>query len=151
MAKTAAPKKAAGKKTELKTQKNKASVADFIAAVADEQKRKDAKAIDKMLREVSGARPAMWGASIVGYGEYTYEGASGRSGVWPKIGFSPRKANLTLYIMPGFKEYAPLLKKLGKHKTGKSCLYLNKLDDVDQDVLRELAERSWKMMSDKYG
>jgi hypothetical protein len=138
-------------KTEPKTQKTKASVADFIAAIEDEKKRKDAKAVDKLMRAVSGAKPVLWGPSIIGYGEYAYMGASGRSGVWPKIGFSPRKTNLTLYIMPGFDKYDALLKKLGKHKTGKSCLYINKLADVDEAVLRELAERSWKLMTEKHG
>lgn len=135
---------------EPKTQRTKASVAAFIAAVEDETRRKDAKAVDKLMREITGEKPAMWGAAIVGYGEYAYTGASGRSGVWPRIGFSPRKSNLTLYLMLGLGDNAPLLKKLGKHKSGKGCLYINKLSDVDAKVLRELIARSWKQMAAKY-
>jgi hypothetical protein len=135
---------------EPKTQRTKASVAAFISAVENEQRRKDAKAVDKMMREITRKKPAMWGASIIGYGEYSYGNISGRGGVWPKIGFSPRKANLTFYIMPGFDKYDALLKKLGKHKTGKSCLYINKLADVDADVLRELVGKSWARMAAKY-
>ena len=121
---------------EPKTQKTQASVAQFIAAVEDETRRKDAKAVDKLMREISGEKPVMWGPSIIGYG--AYDGATGK---WPRIGFSPRKANLVLYIMDGY-EREPLMEKLGKHKTGKSCVYVNKLADVDAGVLRKLVERS---------
>lgn len=131
---------------EPKTQKTKASVAAFLAAVDDETRRKDAKAVDKMFREITGEKPAMWGPSIVGYGEY--ESATGK---WPRAGFSPRKANLVLYVLADFKERDVLLKRLGKHKTGKACLYINKLADVDESVLRALIMRSWKYMSEKYG
>jgi hypothetical protein len=153
MAKSAAAKKTRKKpvkKAPIKTQKNNASVAAFIAAVADDKKRADAKAIDKMLREVTREKPAMWGPSIVGYGTYTYRNTMGEA-TWPKIGFSPRKGSTVLYIMPGFLASDPLMKKLGKYKNGKSCLYINKLSDVDQAVLRELAMRSWKKMSEQYG
>ncbi|MEQ1708169.1 MAG: DUF1801 domain-containing protein [Terricaulis sp.] len=136
---------------ENKTTRTKASVAAFIAAVAPEQRRADAKAVDKFMREITGEKPAMWGPSIIGYGQYHYKYESGHEGDMARIGFSPRKANLVLYILPGFKEYAPLLKKLGKHKTGKSCLYINKLADVDEDVLRDLIARSWTHMKAKYG
>lgn len=135
---------------EPKTQRTKASVATFIAAVEDETRRKDAKALDKMFREITGEKPAMWGPSIVGYGAYRYKYDSGRVGVWPRTGFSPRKANLVVYVMPGFHEHDGLLKRLGKHKTGKSCLYINRLADVDEDVLRELIARGWKRMQAKY-
>jgi hypothetical protein len=131
---------------ELKTTRTKASVAAFIAAVDNEQRRADASAVDKLFREITDEKPAMWGPAIIGYGEY-----DSPTGAWPRTGFSPRKANLVLYIMPGFKEYALLLKKLGKHKTGKSCLYINKLADVDEGVLRELIARSWEHMEAKYG
>ena len=130
---------------EPKTQKTKASVAQFIAAVENETRRKDAKAVDQLFREISGEKPAMWGPSIIGYGEY-----QSPSGGWPRAGFSPRKANLVLYVMAGFKEYEPLLRKLGKHKAGKSCLYVGKLADVDGEVLRELMRRSWEYMAGKY-
>lgn len=138
-------------KAELKTQKTKASVAQFIAGLEDETRRRDAKALDKMLRDITGEKPAMWGPAIVGYGSYRYRYESGREGDWMKIGFSPRKANLVLYIMPGFDSYDALLKRLGRHKTGKSCLYINTLSDVDDNVLRQLASRSWNKMTEKYG
>ncbi|MGE0596556.1 MAG: DUF1801 domain-containing protein [Hyphomonadaceae bacterium] len=129
---------------EPKTQRTKASVAGFIAAVEDETRRKDAKTIDKLMREISGEKPAMWGPTIVGYGEYPTA-----SGTWPRIGFSPRKANLVLYLMDGY-ESEPLMKKLGKHKTGRSCLYINKLADIDEKVLRQIAINGWKKMAKKY-
>lgn len=131
-------------KAEPKTQRTKASVAAFIAAVEDDTRRKDAKTVDKLFRELTGEKPAMWGPTIVGYGEYDTP-----SGKWPRIGFSPRKANLVLYIMDGYDK-EPLMKKLGKHKTGRSCLYINKLADVDEDVLRKIAENGWAKMAKKY-
>lgn len=135
---------------ELKTKKTNASVKAFIDAVENETRRKDARAIAKLMREVTGKRAKLWGSSIIGYGSYKYEYDSGQSGEWPLVGFSPRKANLVLYIMPGFSGSAPLMKKLGKHKTGKSCLYINKLEDVDMDVLRELVEGAVEHMKRKY-
>jgi len=138
------------KKAPVKTQKTKASVARFIAAVADDQKRADAKAIDTMMREISGEKPAMWGSSIIGYGSYTYTNSLGQA-EWPRLGFSPRKGATVLYIVPGFLASEPLMKKLGKYKNGKSCLYLDKLADVDQTVLRELVRRSFVYMQKKYG
>lgn len=137
-------------KAVLKTTKTKASVAAFIAAIEVETRRKDAKAVDKLMREISGEKPAMWGPSIVGYGKYHYKYESGREGDMARVGFSPRKASLVLYIVSGSKDYAALLKKLGKHKLGKSCLYINKLADVDEAVLRELVKRSWDYMEAKY-
>lgn len=131
---------------EPKTKKTKASVSAFIAAVEGETRRADAKIIDRLMREVTGEKPVMWGPSIIGYGVY-----DGPTGAWPRIGFSPRKANLVLYIMTDFKERAALLKKLGKHKTGVSCLYINKLADIDEAVLRDLIKASWKRMAEKYG
>ncbi|ANP45439.1 DUF1801 domain-containing protein [Candidatus Viadribacter manganicus] len=130
---------------EPKTQKTKASVAAFIAAVEDDTRRKDAKSVDKMMRDVTGEKPAMWGPSIIGYGEYKIP-----TGTWPRLGFSPRKANLVLYVLGDFKGCGALLKKLGKHKTGRSCLYINKLADVDEAVLRELTQASWSHMNAKY-
>jgi hypothetical protein len=102
-----------------------------------------------MLREVTGEKPAMWGPSIIGYGSYRYTNTTGEAD-WPKIGFSPRKGATVLYIMPGFLAGDPLMKKLGKYKHGKSCLYINKLSDVDPSALRELATRSWKHMTENY-
>jgi hypothetical protein len=134
------------KSTELKTKLNDASVTDFLNSVDDEQKRKDSFEIMKMMNQVTKAEPKMWGTSIVGFGSYHYKGASGREGDWMLIGFSPRKQNLTLYIMPGFERYPELMKKLGKHTTGKSCLYIKRLSDVDTDVLKELMAESVKVM-----
>ena len=130
-------------KAEPKTQRTKASVAAFIAAV-DDDTRKDAKVVDKMMGELTGEKPAMWGPSIVGYGEYTTRG-----GPWPRIGFSPRKANLVLYIMDGYDK-EPLMKKLGKHKAGKGCVYITNLADVDQVVLRDLIARGVDYMRTQY-
>lgn len=138
------------RKAPVKTLKNQASVAEFIAAVDDDAKRADVEAIDEMLREVTGEKPAMWGRSIIGYGSYTSTNTTGEA-IWPMIGFSPRQGATVLYIVPKLLASDPLMKKLGKYKNGKSCLYIHKLADVDQNVLRELAARSWKEMSEKYG
>lgn len=135
---------------ENKTRPTKESVAQFLNAIDDEQKRRDAKKIDKLFREITGEKPTMWGPSIIGYGTYHYKYASGREGDFMRLGFSPRKQNLTLYIMPGFKKYDALLGRLGKHSTGKSCLYVKRLDQIDFDVLRELAEEAWNEMNRKY-
>lgn len=134
--------------SEPKTQKNDASVIDFINGVEDDRKRQDSLAILELMKEITGEEPAMWGTSIVGFGAYHYTYASGRQGDWPLVGFSPRKRNLTLYIMAGFDEYDALLAKLGKYTTGKSCLYINKLADVDLSVLRELIQRSVAHMAE---
>jgi len=131
---------------EPKTRKTGASVAAFIAAVEDDTRRKDAKAVDRMFREITGEKPAMWGPSIIGYG--SYETSTGR---WPRSGFSPRKANLVLYVLGDHRGQDALLAKLGKHKTGRSCLYINKLADVDEGVLRELIASCWSHMNAKYG
>ncbi len=132
--------------TALKTKPNSASVTDFLNQFTDEQKRQDCSAILEIMKTASGSEPKMWGDSIVGFGSYHYRYASGREGDWFLTGFSPRKQNLTLYIMPGFDNYDSLLNKLGKHKTGKSCLYINKLEDVDRSVLRELIVKSVQKM-----
>ena len=126
----------------LKTQKNGASVEDFLNGVSNERRREDSFAILELMRDVTGEEPAMWGTSIVGFGSYRYKYASGREGEWFLTGFSPRKRNLTLYIMAGFENYDSLLAELGKYKTGKSCLYINKLEDVDIPTLRELIRQS---------
>ena len=133
-----------------KTKATDASVEDFLATIEHPRKRADAEAVCQMMQEVTGEAPRMWGTSIVGFGKYEYRYESGRSGEWPIVGFSPRKQNLTLYIMPGFDAYAPLLAKLGKHTTGRSCLYVNKLADIDTDVLRELVGASVSFMRAKY-
>lgn len=126
----------------LKTQKNDQDMTAFLNSVENERRREDSFAVLQLMQEVTGEEPSMWGDSIVGFGSYHYTYASGRSGEWFLTGFSPRKQNLTLYIMAGFDEYETLLAELGKHKTGKSCLYINKLDDVDLNVLRQLVQQS---------
>jgi hypothetical protein len=133
--------------TENKTQPTGQPVADFLAGVADPQRRADCQAVLKMMEKASGREPVMWGTAIVGFGAYRYTYASGRSGDWPIIGFSPRKQDLTLYIMPGFDRYAELMAKLGKHKTGKSCLYVKRLADVDLPTLQVLMDESVKAMA----
>ena len=134
------------KTAELKTKVNDASVADFLSSVADEQKQKDSLEILKIMKQITKEEPKMWGSSIVGFGSYHYKGASGREGDWLQIGFSPRKQNITLYIIPGFERYQELMKKLGKYSTGKSCLYVKRLSDVNVDVLKELITESVKVM-----
>lgn len=134
---------------EPKTKATKASVAAFLAAIPDEQRRKDCKAVAKLMQEATGEKPVLWGANIVGFGAYRYEYASGGAGDWPLVGFSPRKNDLTLYLMAGFERHADLLAKLGRHKTGKSCLYLKKLADADPAVLKELVGRSVAAMEKK--
>ena len=126
----------------IKTQKNDANVEDFLNSVGDEKKREDSFAILKLMQEITGEEPAMWGTSIIGFGSYRYKYASGREGEWFLTGFSPRVNNLTLYIMSGFEDYDTLLAYLGKHKIGKSCLYINRLEDVDIPTLQELVRQS---------
>lgn len=132
----------------LKTRKTRASVSAFLAGIPDEKKRRDSRTVLDMMKKITGEPPKMWGPSIVGFGGYRYRYASGREGDWFLTGFSPRKQALTLYIMSGFGEYdastgsEALLKRLGKFKTGKACLYINRLEDVDLEVLAELIRRS---------
>lgn len=135
---------------EVKTKQNNASVTSFLAAVEDKQQRSDSKKLSKMMRAATGARAKMWGSSIVGFGSYHYKYASGQEGDWPLVGYSPRKQNLSIYIMAGFAGSDKLLAKLGKHKTGKSCLYIKRLADVDEKVLNTLIEKSVKHMRSKY-
>jgi hypothetical protein len=129
---------------ELKTKKTGASVAKFVASIEDEQKRKDSRVLLKIMKEITGERPKMWGPAIVGFGKYHFKYASGREGDWFLTGFSPRKQALTLYIMSGFTRYDSLLKNLGKFKTGKACLYVKKLDDIHLPTLERLIRRSVK-------
>ncbi len=136
---------------DLKTQPTKASVEDFLNGVEPERKRKDAFEVLEMMKAISGKPPVMWGPSIVGFDTYHYKYDSGREGDFLKIGFSPRKASLTIYISSGFQGKEELLNKLGKHKTSVSCLYINKLDDIDRNILRKLIEESYKHMTQKYG
>ncbi len=126
-------------KTELKTKETNASVTDFLNAVEGEQKRSDCFEILKLMEQVTEQQPKMWGPSIVGFGSYHYKYASGHEGDSPLMGFSPRKQNITLYITTDYDEHFPkLMQKLGKHSTGKSCLYIKRLSDVDRGVLKQL-------------
>ncbi len=127
---------------ELKTKKNAASVDEFIAAIEPEQKRDDCLALYKMMREVTGHEGSMWGGSIIGFGKYSYKYASGHGGEFFLTGFSPRKQNISIYNMAGFDRFEDLMAKLGKHKTGKSCLYVKRLADVDEELLRQLVSES---------
>lgn len=136
--------------SENKTQPTDQSVESFLDSVEDEQKRVDSYALLKLIGEITGDEAVMWGSSIVGFGTYHYKYASGREGDFMVTGFSPRKRNLTIYVMPGFDQYAEILSRLGKYKTGRSCLYVNKLADIDVDVLRELLEADVKHMREKY-
>lgn len=131
---------------ENKTVQTNASVKRFLDSVEHDRRRQDSFVLLDLFHEVTGLEPAMWGTSIVGFGSYHYKYESGREGDMPLVGFSPRKQNLTLYIMDGFDGYDELLGKLGKHSTGKSCLYINKLADVEMDVLRELVAISYEQM-----
>lgn len=135
---------------EAKTQPTRASVADFLNAVPDETRRKDAKALDKLMRAVSGAKPVLWGPSIVGYGRYTMTYANGKTAEWMRGGFSPRGNALVVYLVAGAERETALLRQLGPHKLGKSCLYLKRLADVNVDVLRQLIEKSYAAMAQKY-
>lgn len=138
-------------KAKNKTVITEASVSVFLNSVEDEEKRKASEKVLKLMEKISGEPPKMWGASIIGFGTYHYKYESGREGDFLKIGFSPRKQNLTLYIMPGFERYDELMQKLGKYKTGKSCLYIKKLEDVDWSVLEELTQQAYDYMTSKYG
>jgi hypothetical protein len=133
---------------ENKTQKTEASVIDFLNTLPEETKRQDSFTLVELLKQVSGNEPKMWGPSIIGFGEMHYKYESGREGDTCLVGFSPRKQNLTLYITGGFPKYADLLGQLGKHKTGKGCLYINKLSDVNLDVLKEIISQSLAQASE---
>lgn len=131
---------------EPKTQRTKASVAAFLNAVEDDARRADAKAVLKVMRDATGLKAEMWGSAIVGFGAYP-----SATGDWPLVAFSPRKANLVVYIMSGFAGREGLLARLGKHKTGKACLYINRLADIDGEVLTELVRRSFAAKKQKHG
>lgn len=135
---------------ELKTRPTTDDPAAFLAAIDDPQRRADALEVATLMARVSGEPARMWGPSIVGFGSYRYRYDSGRSGEWMRIGLSPRKAGLSLYIMPGFDDYETLLARLGKHATGKSCLVVKRLSDIDPTVLRELIEACWLEMARRY-
>lgn len=141
-------------KAELKTKPTEVSVAEFLAAVPDERRRAEAAEIDALHRRVTGCEPKLWGPTIVGYGSYDYKYDSGREGTMCRGGFSPRKAAMTIYLMGNYvnrqAEADDLFARLGKHTTGKSCLYIKKLADVDMTVLERLVQLSWDVMNEKY-
>ncbi len=135
---------------ELKTKLNDGSVEDFLNTVEDEQKRKDSFALLKMMGEISGEPAKMWGKDIVGFGTYHYVYASRREGDWMLSGFSPRKASISLYLMAGFDQLGDELTALGKHKSSKGCLYVKKLSDIDEKVLRKMIKKSIEIMKKRY-
>lgn len=136
---------------ELKTKKTKASVSEFLSGFPVE-KQKDCNELLRIFKRATGMKPTMWGTAIIGFGTYHYKSErSSQEGDWMRTGFSPRKANISIYIIPGFRNYATQLKKLGKYKTSVSCLYINKLSDIDTKVLELIIKLSMKDMKKKYG
>lgn len=127
---------------EIKTKKNDASVADFVSAVEPAAKRNDCRVLIGLMREITGEDAAMWGGSIIGFGEYRYTYPTGHRGESFLTGFSPRKRNISIYVMAGFDRSDTLMERLGKHKTGKACLYVSSLADIDTDILRQLVSES---------
>ena len=135
---------------EVKTTPNAGDVEAFLSSVEDETKRDDCYAILKMMEEITGEPPKMWGGTIVGFGSYNYKYESGRTGTWFLTGFSPRKQNLTMYLMPGAESLEDLFEGLGKYKMGKGCLYVKKLEQIDQDILRKLIQGSVDKLKEMY-
>ena len=135
---------------ELKTKVNEGNVDEFLNAVADEQKRADSFKVKEIMAELTGAPAKMWGTSIVGFGSYHYKYASGQEGDWMLTGFSPRKQALTLYLMSGNEHFEKEREKLGKHKVGKSCLYIKTISDIDEDVLRDMIKKSIEIINKRY-
>ena len=129
---------------------NKAGVTAFLNSVENETRREDARVVCALMEKITGEAPTMFGTNMIGFGSYHYKYASGREGDWFLTGLSPRKQNLVVYIMPGFSHFDDLVARLGKHKTGKSCLYLNRLVDIDMDVLSDLIRLSVTHMKEKY-
>lgn len=136
--------------TEALTQTGHPSVSALLDAVVPERRRQDAWTLHDLISDVTGLTPTLWGGSIVGYGQYAYRYDSGRSGVYFRTGFAPRKSALTVYILPGYDDHSALLAKLGKHKRGRACLYMNKLADIDLEVLRALVRAGFDRMADVY-
>lgn len=136
--------------SDLKTKKNNSSIEAFIGSIDSQAKQEDAKVLLGIFKKVTGKKATMWGDRIIGFGEYHYKYASGREGDWPLTGFSTAKTKHSIYIMNGFKEYEDLLKKLGKHKHSVSCLYVNKLADIDLKVLEEIIKKSFADMKKAY-
>jgi hypothetical protein len=138
--------------TELKTKVTSKSVPAFLKMLESDTKRKDAEVLVKIFKEVTGEQPKLWGENIIGFGQYHYESTrSSQKGDWPLTAFSPQKQKISIYIMPGFTAYGDIMAKLGKYKTGTSCLYINKLDDIDVTLLKKLIKQSVVDMKKKYG
>jgi hypothetical protein len=138
------------KQVKLKTTKNTKSVSEFLNTIENDELRKDSKVLLKIFKEVTGMEPKMWGSSIIGFGEYTYYRSNGDEGTFMATGFSPRKSGPTLYIMPGYQDYGDLLKDIGPHKMGKSCLYLKRLEGIDIDILKKLIKLGLKDLKKKH-
>ena len=137
---------------ELKTKKNDSSVMEYINSVQDDSKKQDSLELLIIFKECTNEDPKMWGSSIIGYGSYHYKSERSRQeGDWPLTGFSPRKQNISIYIMPGFDKYQKELAKLGKHKTSVGCLYIKRLSDIDLEVLKHIIKDSTKTMKAQYG
>ena len=136
--------------TALKTTQNEDSVDEFLKSIEDPEKQKTSLQILDIIKEISGKEPKMWGDSIIGFGKYHYKYATGREGDWMRIAFSPRKQNFSIYIMDGFDNHSELMEKLGKYKTGRSCLYIKKLQDIDINILKELMKKSLLNMEKMY-
>ena len=134
--------------SENKTRPTDQSVIDYLSSVEHKTRRKDGLTLLEIMQEITGEDAVLWGSSIIGFGSYHYKYESGREGDMPLVGFSPRKQSMTVYIMPGFEDYDEMLEELGKHKIGKSCLYINKLADVDEEVLRKLIRHSYIHMKE---
>lgn len=137
-------------KAKNKTTKNDLSVDGYIGSIAKDNRRKDIQAINDMMAEVSGWAPKMWGKTIVGFGDYHYKYESGREGDFFRLGYSSRAQNISIYVMPGYEDMSDELSRLGKHKMGKSCLYINRLSDVDAGVLKEIMKKGLDIMAEKY-
>ena len=135
---------------ELKTRPTRKSAAKYVRGLGHPRRREDGLVLLELFSTITGKEPVMWGDSIVGFGRYHYQQRSGQRAIWPVTGFSPRKQHLVIYIMPGFADYQDLLGQLGKHRTARSCLYINKLADVDLDVLQALVSRSVQVMASMY-
>ena len=136
--------------SENKTRPTGKSVDKFLQNVEHPRRKEDSFTLMKIMKEITKEEPVMWGPSIVGFGSHHYKYKTGREGDMPKVAFAPRKSSMTLYVMPGFDDYRTLLSKLGKHKTGKACLYINKLSDVNLDVLKEIIRQSYAQTEFKY-
>jgi hypothetical protein len=138
-------------KSTNKTTENDNSIEVFLQSITDIKRKEDALKTFAMMNDLLPEQAKMWGGSIIGFGSYHYKYESGREGDFLKVGFSPRKTSLTVYIVAGFERYEELMNKLGKYKTGKSCLYIKKLEDVDEEILKSLIKESYDYMTDKYG